>query len=151
MRDTHDYINYNQVRARQPNVTATDKRSDWTLKVDWGTTAKVVAACVLIVGLFALLKRSGREPRWFSTSGTIQETRVVTDHALQTKSGGQVTWKAEYKVFYSIAGHEYAVWADSGIRGEDEDSVRLVLPQSPPSCRVQYNPQSPAVSVAHCR
>src|SRR5438309_2989582 len=42
---------------------------------------------------------------------TIQGTRIVADHALQTKWGGQLTWKAEYSVAYSIASREYAIWA----------------------------------------
>jgi len=83
--------------------------------------------------------------------GTIQDTRIVADHAFETKWGGQLTWKAEYMVAYSVAGLKYAVWADSGIRGESEATVRLVLPQSHPSCQVQYNPQKPVVSVAGCR
>jgi hypothetical protein len=92
-------------------------------------------------------------PQHVSTpaQGTIQDTRIVPDHALETKSGGHVTWKAEYKVSYSVASREYAVWADSGIRAESEADVAMALGQSRPSCRVQYNPERPDVSVAVCQ
>ncbi len=101
--------------------------------------------------LLAFLYRRPREIKWSLAPGNIQETRVVADHALQTKWGGQLTWKAEYRIAYFVAGREYAVWGDSGIRGADEADVRLALPQSRPSCRVQYNLQRPEVSVANCR
>ena len=134
-----------------PKVPRTNKRSDWTFSIDWAATAKVAAACVLAVALFALLKRNPQEAKWSSTSGTIQGTRIVADHALQTKLGGQLTWKAEYSVAYSVASREYAIWADSGIRSESEDGVRLALPRSLPFCRVRYKPETPGVSIADCR
>jgi len=134
-----------------PKVPRTNKRSDWTFSIDWAATAKVAAACVLAVALFALLNRNAQEAKWSSTSGTIQETRIVADHALQTKWGGPLTWKAEYSVAYSVASREYAVWADSGIRSESEAGVRLALPRSLPSCRVRYNPETPEVSIGDCR
>jgi hypothetical protein len=128
---------------------AVARRAIWT--IDVRATVLFAIAVVLAAALLALLHRSPKHLQWSQVQGTIEDTRIVADHALQTKWGGQLTWKAEYKVGYSIAGREYAVWADSGIRGEDEDGVRLLLPKSRPSCRVQYNPQSPMVSVADCR
>jgi len=124
-------------------------RTIWT--IDVRVTVLFAIAVVLVAALLALLLRGPRNVRWSQAQGIVQDTRIVVDHALQTKSGGQLTWKAEYRVRYSIAGRDYAVWADSGIRGEDEDEVRLLLPKSRPSCRVQYNPQSPMVSAADCR
>jgi hypothetical protein len=124
-------------------------RGKWT--IDMRSTALVAIAWALVVALFAFLQRGPREVKWPLAQGIIQDTRIVADHALETKWGSQLTWKAEYKVAYSVASREYAVWADSGIRGESEAGVRLVLPQSHPSCRVQYDPQRPAVSVADCR
>jgi len=125
------------------------RRTIWT--IDVRATVFLAIAVVLVSALLALLLRGPRNVKWSQAQGTVQDTRIVADHALQTKSGGQVTWKAEYKVRYSIAGRDYAVWADSGIRGDDEDGVRLLLPKSRPSCRVQYNPQSPMASVVDCR
>lgn len=133
-----------------PKVPTT-KRSDWTFSIDWAATTKVAAACVLAVALFVLLKRNAQEVKWSSTSGTIQGTRIVADRALQTKWGGQLTWKAEYSVAYAVASREYAIWADSGIRSESEDGVRLALPRSLPSCRVRYKPETPGISIADCR
>ena len=125
------------------------RHGKWT--IDVRSTVLCAIAVVLVAALLTLLRRGPSEVKWTQVQGTIQDTRIVADHALQTKWGGQLTWKAEYKIAYSIAGREYAVWAHSGIRGDDEDGVRLLLRQSHPSCRVQYNPRSPTVSVADCR
>jgi hypothetical protein len=113
--------------------------------------AQFAAACAVVAALFALVHRGPQAMKWPLVQGTIQDTRIVPSHALQTKWGGQLTWKAEYRVAYSVASREYAVWTDSGIRGESEAGVRLVLPQSRPSCWVQYNPERLEVSVAYCR
>jgi hypothetical protein len=128
---------------------ATTRGGEWTM--DMRGAVLFAIAVALVAALLYLLNLGPRHVRWAQVQGTVQDTRVVIDHAFQTKRGSQLTWKAEYKVAYSIAGREYAVWADSGIRGEDEDSVRLLLPRSRPSCRVQYSPRSPMVSVADCR
>ena len=124
-------------------------RGKWT--IDMRRTAFVAIAWVLVASLFAFLHRAPRKANWPLVQGNIEDTRIVADHALQAKWGGQLTWKAEYSVAYSVAGREYAVWADSGIRGDCEADVRLALTQSRPSCRVQYDPQRPEASVAFCR
>ena len=111
----------------------------------------IICALVIVALSMWNFVRGSREENWPVVRGTIQDTRIVADHAFETKWGGQLTWKAEYMVAYSVEGLEYAAWADSGIRGESEAAVRLVLPQSHPSCRVQYNPQKPVVSIAGCR
>jgi hypothetical protein len=124
-------------------------RGKWT--IDVLAIVQVTAVCTLILALLAFLHRGPREAEWPLVYGTIQDTRSVVDHALQTKWGGQVTWRADYEVAYAVATREYLVWADSGIRGQSEDDVRLALPRTRPTCRVRYNPQKPEVSVADCR
>src|SRR5467141_374319 len=89
------------------------------------TAQFAIAGALLLAALFTLLHRS-QEGKWPVVQGTIQDTRVVADHAFETKWGGQLTWKAEFMLAYSVEGLEYAVWADSGIRGESESAVRLV-------------------------
>ena len=114
--------------------------------------AQFVAVCIVILALIGFLEdRSSREAKWPLVHGTIQDTRIVADHALQTGWGGQVTWRAEYKVIYAAATHEYSLWADSGIRGQSEADVRLALPKVYVACQVRYNPQKPEVSVSDCR
>jgi hypothetical protein len=135
-------------RVTSQTGKAMARRNIWT--IDVRATVLFAIAVVLVAALLALLHRDPKHLKWSQVQGTVEDTRIVADHALQTKWGGQLTWKVEYKVGYSIAGREYAVWADSGIRGEDEDGVRLLLPKSHPSCRVQYDPHSPMVSVAGC-
>lgn len=119
--------------------------------MDVRSTVQVALVGALVVALFALLHRGPEAVKWALVQGDIQDTRIVADHAIQTKWGGELTWKAEYRIVYFAASREYALWADSGIRGENETSVRLALPQSHPTCRVQYNPKRPEESVAHCR
>ena len=137
----------------KPKVPRINGRDQWAFSMDWVATTQVAAAaCVLAVVLLALLRRNPQQDvKLPITLGVIQDTRIVADHALQTKWGGEVTWKAEYRVTYSVASREYAVWADSGIRAESEDGVRLAVARLRPSCRVRYTPGDPGVSVADCR
>ena len=79
------------------------------------------------------------------------ETKIVADHGLETKWGGQLTWRAQYKVEYTVANKEYFVWSDSGIRGESEDEVHLGLSKLSPVCRVRYRGESPEAATAECR
>jgi Protein of unknown function (DUF3592) len=125
------------------------KRGKGTLGL--GGWARFAAACILVATLFALWHRNAPEVNWPLVQGTVLDIRIVADHALQAQWGGQITWKAEYRVAYSVTSREHAVWADSGIQGETEADVKLVVPQSRPSCRVQYDPKRPEVSVADCR
>jgi hypothetical protein len=119
--------------------------------IDTRTTVLVATFWLLAALLLAFLYRRPPDMKRAVARGNIQGTRIVADHALQTKWGGQLTWRAEYRVVYSVAGREYVVWADSGVRAADEAGVRLALPQSSQSCRVQYNPKKPEASVADCR
>jgi hypothetical protein len=128
---------------------AVTSRAKWTMDVR--STVQLALVGALVVFLFALLHQGPEAVKWALVQGDIQDTRIVADHAIQTKWGGELTWKAEYRVVYFAASREYALWADSGIRGESEAGVRLALPKSPPSCRVRYNPKRPEQSVAHCR
>jgi hypothetical protein len=131
----------------QASKTMTD-RGAWT--IDVRAMMQFAAVCVFIVALVAFLHRGSRTAEWQLVHGTIQDTRIVADHVLQTKWGGQVTWRAEYKVAYAVATREYSVWADSGIRGDSEADVRLALPKARLACQVRYNPQKPEASVADC-
>ena len=128
---------------------AMTRRGKWT--IDVRSTALFAIAWVLVAALFAFMHRVPRQVKWPLVPGTIQDTRIAADHGLETKWGGDLTWKAEYKVGYSVASREYTLWADSGIRGESVAGVRSALPESRPLCRVQYNPKRPEESVADCR
>ena len=128
---------------------AVSRRAVWT--IDVRATVLFAIAVVLAVALIALLHGSQKHLQWSQAQGSIVDTRIVADRAIQTTSGGKLAWKTEYKVDYAVGGRDYAVWADSGIRGEDEDGVRLRVPKLHSFCRVQYDPESPTVSVADCR
>ena len=132
-------------RTDEPAAT----RTGWT--IDVRSTVQFAIASVFAVALLALLHRYSQAVRWAHVQGNIQDTRIVVDRALEQKWGAELTWRADYKVAYFAAGHEYTVWSDSGIRGESEADVRLAMPQSNPSCAVQYNTKRPDESVANCR
>jgi hypothetical protein len=136
------------MRSLQIRLTALGSAT-WTVGFRVIVLVTIISAFAVL--LFVFWQRAPRDTKSGVTPGNIRDTRIVADHALQTKWGSQLTWKAEYKVVYLVGGNEYAVWADSGIRGDDEDGVRFALPKSHPSCRVQYNPQKPEASVALCR
>jgi hypothetical protein len=111
----------------------------------------LVVACALFAVFVLLLLWDQRYRNWQSPPGVIQATRVVVDHVAERKTGAQIIWRAEYRVTYSVADHAYAVWADSGVRGQNEDDVRMVSPPPEARCRVQYDPGAPASSIADCR
>jgi hypothetical protein len=120
-------------------------------KIDKRSTALFIMVCAFAVALLAFLHRRSQNVRWPIVEGAVQETRIVVDHTLQTQWGGELTWKAEYRVEYLASTRKYDVWVDSGIRAESQDGVRLELPRSRPDCTVQYNPNNPAASVGGCR
>lgn len=121
----------------------------WTIRIRG--VAAVAIAYVLVVALLALLHRSaGKKSRWPVVTGTIEDTRIVADHAWETGWGGELTWKAEYNVAYFVGADKYSTWVDSRIRGESEGVVHLALPKSRPSCRVKYNPQNPGEAIGNC-
>ena len=138
----------NKMRSAQTSK-ALVHRGKWT--IDVRTTVLVAIAWILVALLFAFFAKAPREEGWPLIQGTVQDTRIVPNHAVETKWGGQVTWKAEYLVSYHVGNRGYTVWADSGIRSESEDGVRFLLPQHAPKCRVQYKPQRPEVATANCR
>jgi hypothetical protein len=125
------------------------RRNKWTINLR--TTALYVFAWALVIGLFAFILRGPREAKGSVAHGTIQNARILVDHATETKWGNPLTWKAEYRLAYSVAGREFTMWADSGIRGESEADVQFALAQAHQTCSVQYNPQRPEVAVAKCR
>lgn len=124
-------------------------RARW--RISLVATALTVVALGLVATSILVFLHQPPEVRWVRTQGTVLDTRIVADHASETKWGSDLTWRAEYKVAYSISDHEYSMWSDSGIRGESETAVRSALGQSHPICEVQYNPQKPIAAQTECR
>jgi len=132
---------------------AMDRRKPMTVKKAIGQTKlprPLFFVCVVAVALSLLLRSVIHEATWLRVQGMVQETRVVADPGIQTNWGGPVTWKAEYRVVYSVAGREYAVWTDSGIRQDGKTLAQLQIPKPPPSCWVRYDPKRPETSFANC-
>src|SRR5271169_6895249 len=94
-------------------------RAEWT--IDKHSTTLFIIVCLFAVALFAFLHRRPQDVEWPVVEGVVQETRIVVDHSLQTKWGSELTWKAEYRVEYLVAGRKHDIWLDSGIRGESQD------------------------------
>ena len=107
-------------------------------------------AALLLLGLLAV-PPSRPDAKWRLARGAIGETRIVPERAIETRWGSQLKWKAEYKVIYSVASREYTVWADSGVRGESEAEVRVLLPKLPRQCLVLYDLKKPEAGLASCR
>jgi Protein of unknown function (DUF3592) len=107
-------------------------------------------AAIAIIGVLLALQHS---PRMSApvVQGRVEQVRVVADHSSQTKWGSQLIWKAEYKVAYSVAGKDYTVWADSGMRADTEVDLRMALPAAYPACQVWYDPNRPNDSLARCK
>jgi hypothetical protein len=116
------------------------------------TTSLRLSLIAFVVAVAIFLWRSVvHEAYWPRVQGTVQGTRLFADPGIQTNWDGPITWKAEYRVVYSVASREYAVWADSGIRRDNKALVQLSIPNPLPLCSVHYNPKKPEVSVADCR
>src|SRR5690349_5873291 len=113
---------------------------------------KTLSSALLCLGciLLAVACKRGSQADWPTTAGHVSETRIVVDHANETKWGSDVSWKAEYHVVYSVGGRQYDIWRDSGVRGASDSDVRVQMPRVVPSCRVQYNPDRPEISAATC-
>jgi hypothetical protein len=107
-------------------------------------------AFAVVVSLLVILYWSKKQTDWMVAQGTIEDTRIVPDHARETKWGSQLIWRAEYRVVYLVEGREFGVWADSGIRGESKSDVQMRLPQSRLTCDVRYDPKEPESASAHC-
>ena len=140
------------VRATKRSPKASTRETphgQWTVNISGIIQFFLIA--FLITALFALDHYRASQPKPILVRGTIQDTRIVADHAVETKWGSQLTWRAEYKVAYSVANREYAMWADSGARGESKADVQLALAQAHRTCWVRYHSDEPAVSVVDCR
>lgn len=99
---------------------------------------------------FALSERHSLDAKWESAEGTVHGTRIVPDHAVETKWGSRLIFRGDYLVAYSASGREYELWIDSGIRSESEPSVRMSLAQLPTTCEVWYNQNKPEISTGDC-
>lgn len=113
--------------------------------------AQFAAVFAFVAALAALMYRRPQASEWLQVRGTVQDTRIIPDQGMETNWGGELTWEAEYRVAYSVAGREYLLWTSSGIKGESKAGVRLALPQMPPSCWVRYERTRPEKAAANCR
>jgi hypothetical protein len=132
-----------------PKASARETYGRWTVNISG--IVQLVLIAFLMAALFALDRYHASQPKSILVRGTIQDTRIIADCAVETKWGSQLTWRAEYKVAYSVANREYMMWGDSGARGESTADVQLALAQAHRSCWVRYDSQDPAASVADCR
>ena len=68
----------------------TTRSGKWT--IDVRSTVQFAVASAVVVALLALLHRgAGEAVPWPQVQGNIREIRIVPNHALETKWGGQVT------------------------------------------------------------
>lgn len=126
-------------------------RSDLKRRKGAGWTLRFLGVAA-VFGLFLLQRaRSNEKNHWVTAEGIVRGTQVVPDHALETKWGSEVSWKAQYRVLYIANGREFTVWVDSGIQRGSKAEVELAIPKSYPTCSVDYKPSSPEASFAKCR
>jgi hypothetical protein len=116
---------------------------------NWTRLAKAAVTGVLVLGLIYLYHRGEQKKSWQAVQGSVGGKRISPAYATQVM-GSHLVWKAEYRVGYEVAGHEYSAWADSGVRGDSETDVQLRLTKVR-SCWVRYKPEQPEISVASCQ
>lgn len=110
----------------------------------------LICGCALLLSIIALIAYDRRSDNRVATTGTIQATRVVVDHVVETRLGSQVTWKGQYEVRYTVGDRQYTVLGETGIKGTSEAEVQMSLRSPITSCSVRYDPNNPALAVAEC-
>jgi hypothetical protein len=93
----------------------------------WGFWLLLAFAVVVIY--YLLLHGGTEQGKW--TTGTVQEIRIVPIQAIEPKWGSELKWTAEYRVVYSVAGREYAIWASSAIFPARVPELRSSTPSLP--------------------
>jgi hypothetical protein len=114
---------------------------------------KCAAKFALSLGLTVVIAgcdRNDSQANWRTTEGRVEKTVIRADHGLETKWGSEVVWQAEFEVLYIVDGQQFITHADSGVRGQSGDEVRLVLLQKHPRCTVSYHPGAPELATAKC-
>jgi hypothetical protein len=89
---------HGRMRSRDADRAGT---SDWKWTIDIRASMQFVLVIAVLMGAAALLRRASQDAtRRQIVKGSIQDTRIVADHAVETRWGGQATWRVDYKVAY---------------------------------------------------
>lgn len=113
----------------------------------------VVVLVLAIAGLVYLAIR-GSTRSWPEASCTITGSRVVRTDVRAGPHGAPVPmYQGEYQLRYTVKGHDYFVWTDSGWLDVDREFVENRVSSAPVVCEyvVRYNPAKPAEAVAQRR
>lgn len=110
------------------------------------------AALVITVILFSsaaafyyLAKRGQIPESWPITKADIVATRIEVKYVRQSKmKPAKIIYGSDYQLKYLVAGKEYFLWLDSGMRARDRESAERITQQlAEKKCQVKYNPENP--------
>ena len=101
------------------------------------------------VVLAALVFHFGSTDSWPETHCTVVGSRVIRADVADS-FGAIVLYKGEYQLRYSISGHDYYMWANSGWADPERNFVQSKIDNLPETCdfRVRYNPLRPSNAIA---
>lgn len=105
---------------------------------------------VLFIALFATMRLERNAGRsYFTTPGTVLETRIAVDHISDSRSGGQIYYRIEVHVSYSVEGLEQDRWLTASEATTEREQLAARLAARPKTCRVYWVPKHP--ENAKCR
>jgi hypothetical protein len=104
---------------------------------------------VAFSAVLALFLRLGSTDAWPETRCTVAGSRVIRADVADSFRA-IVLYKGEYHLRYSVGGHDYYVWANSGWADPDREFVQSKIDYLPDTCefRVRYNPVRPSDAIA---
>lgn len=103
---------------------------------------------VALVVAIALVLHFGSTSSWREADCTVTGSRVVRADVADSFRA-TVLYKGEYHVRYSVGGHDYYQWANSGWADPDREFVQAKIDSLPETCdfQVRYNPLHPSEAV----
>jgi hypothetical protein len=124
-------MSHSRIRVPKP----VQRTSPWLTIV--GTTTIVVLVGVLAFGkLFYWPSSSSYQ----TAPGTVLETRMVVDHLRDSPYGGQIYYRIEAHVRYSIEGRQKEQWMTASETTAGREMLAAKLAPQPKNCRVYWFP-----------
>jgi hypothetical protein len=119
---------------------------------------EAAAGCAFLVLVTALYIASNvlhplHDLDHLTAEGKVSDTRIVVDHIWDTRYGGRIYYRIEYRiealVSYEIDGRSYSRWLTGSETTTERALLASKLASSPKSCQVYWLPDRP--ENARCR
>src|SRR5260370_13418390 len=124
---------------RHSSTPRTKKRNRWIA---------LLLLCAA-VGSGMYLVHLGNIDSWPETGCAVVGNRIVRNDVADSYRA-IVMYRGEYRLRYTVSGHEYYVWANSGWTDVDRQFIQDKVDYLPDTCdfRFRYNPRRPSEAIA---